>query len=59
MSGNGKWVDVSIPLTDFAYMWGGADNKLDVSLVRYLDIAISGAQGGAGKVSISDIRIAK
>jgi hypothetical protein len=40
-------------------MWGGADNQLDVSLVRYLDIAISGGQGGAGKLSVSDIHVAK
>ncbi len=59
LAGGGKWVDVSIPLSDFTYMWGGADNQLDVSLVRYLDIAISGGQGGAGKLSISDIRVAK
>lgn len=59
LAGGGKWVDVTIPLSDFTYMWGGADNQLDVSLVRYLDIAISGGQGGAGKLSVSDIHVAK
>ena len=58
LAGGGKWVDVTIPLSDFAYMWGG-DNRLDASLIRYLDVAVSGAQGGAGTVHIAEIRVAK
>jgi hypothetical protein len=54
-----KWTDVTIPLSEFAYMWGGATANWTSSLVRYLDIAISGGQGGAGKLSVSDIHVAK
>jgi hypothetical protein len=59
LAGGGQWVDVTIPLSDFSYMWGGVDNRLDASLVRYMDVAISGSTGGAGKVLINDIRVAK
>jgi hypothetical protein len=38
---------------------GRSDSELDKSLmVRYLDIAISGA-GGAGKLWVSEIKITK
>lgn len=56
-AGTGAWTDVSIPLSEFAYMWGG-DSNLDVSLIRYLDIAISGS-GGTGKVMVGGIRLVK
>jgi hypothetical protein len=56
-AGSGEWADVSIPLSEFAYMWGG-DSELDASLVRYLDIAISGV-GGTGKVMIGSVRLSK
>jgi hypothetical protein len=56
-AGSGEWTDVSIPLAEFAYMWGG-DSELDASLVRYLDIAISGS-GGTGKVLVGGIRLTK
>lgn len=57
MTGNGKWEEVVIPFSEFNYMWGG-DSELDQSLIRYLDIAISGA-GGAGKLWVSEIKITK
>lgn len=56
-AGSGEWTDVIIPLSEFAYMWGG-DSELDSSLVRYLDIAISGS-GGTGKVLVGGIRLTK
>lgn len=57
MGASSSWQEVKIPITDMQYLWGG-DNKLDTTLIRHLDIAVSGA-GGAGKVLINDVRIVK
>ena len=55
MAGSNQWQEVKIPLSDFTYLWGG-DNRLDTSLIRYLDVAVSGP-GGKGRVLINDIKI--
>ena len=57
MAGSNQWQEVKIPISDFTYLWGG-DNRLDASLIRYLDIAISGP-GGAGRVIVNDIRVSR
>lgn len=57
MGASNAWQEVKIPLSDMQYLWGG-DNRLDTTLVRHLDVAISGA-GGEGKVLINDIRVVK
>jgi hypothetical protein len=52
---NGAWEEVRLPVSELAYMWGG-DNQLDSSLIRHIDIAISGA-GGKGKVWIDELKV--
>lgn len=55
MGASGQWQDIKIPLSDFAYKWGG-DARLDASLIRYLDVALSGT-GGTGKVIIAEVKV--
>lgn len=52
---NGAWEEVRVPVSELAYMWGG-DNQLDSSLIRHIDLAISGP-GGKGKVWIDDLKV--
>ncbi len=57
MGASNAWQEVKIPLSDMQYLWGG-DNRLDTTLIRHLDIAVSGP-GGEGRILINDIRILK
>lgn len=57
LGASGQWQDITIPLSDFSYRWGG-DNRLDSSLIRYLDIAVSGS-GGGGKIIVGEIKIVR
>ena len=57
MGASNAWQEVRIPLSNMEYLWGG-DNRLDATLIRHLDIAISGP-GGEGKILINDIRVQK
>jgi hypothetical protein len=55
LAGNGSWQEISVPLSDLQYLWGG-DNQLDLANTQFLDIAISGS-GGSGKVLLDEIRV--
>ncbi|HRY30578.1 MAG TPA: carbohydrate binding domain-containing protein [Elusimicrobiota bacterium] len=56
-AGNGAWQEIRIPVSELKHLWGG-DDQLDTSLIRYVDIAISGP-GGKGKVLVDNLKIAQ
>ncbi len=51
-----RWVEKTAPLKSFTYFWGG-DDKMDWSHVVSIWVAVAKIDGGAGKLSIDEIRL--
>lgn len=54
---DGEWRETVIPYSQFAYFWGGDDQKLDLSKITSVWLAISKIAGGKGGVAVDRVEL--